>query len=114
MKGIPLLHQRLPCHDRCAIAVAVAHASNVGVKIRHVFNDRKRIREGYRVWTGHTIGCWQWDLILGEYQTLGAAQHMAEAYLTWRALNLWQIGAPRAAYTYHSFCYNAVSSHSAR
>ena len=37
------------------------HASNVGVKIRHVFNRQKRIWEGYQVRTRGTSGCWQWD-----------------------------------------------------
>jgi hypothetical protein len=60
------------------------HASDVGVKIRHAFNRRKRIWEGYQVWTGRTTGWWQWDLILGEYQTLGAAQHAVESYLRLR------------------------------
>jgi hypothetical protein len=38
------------------------HASDVGVKIRHVFNRKKRIWEGYKVWTGRTTGWWQWPI----------------------------------------------------
>jgi hypothetical protein len=60
------------------------HASDVGVKIRHLFNERKRIWEGYSVRTFRTHGWWQWTLVSGEYQTLGAAQHAADPYLRWR------------------------------
>ena len=56
--------------------------TDIGAKIRHLWVPRRRFWEGYRVWVGRTG---KLDIILGTYQTLGAAQHAAEAYLTWRA-----------------------------
>ena len=30
------------------------------------------------------IGWWRWNTHLGDYQTLGAAQHAVECYMRWR------------------------------
>lgn len=56
--------------------------ADLGALVRHLWVPRRRWWEEYRVWVGRTG---KEDLILGTYQTLGAAQHAAEAYLTWRA-----------------------------
>jgi hypothetical protein len=56
--------------------------TDTGALIRHLWVNRRRPWEGYRVCVGRTG---REDLVLGTYQTLGAAQHAAEAYLTWRA-----------------------------
>ena len=59
-------------------------ASNVGIKIRHVFDPKKRLWLGYTVWTGRTTGWWQWNTHLGDFQTLSAAQQAVESHMRWR------------------------------
>jgi hypothetical protein len=56
--------------------------TDTGLQIRHLWNSRRRHWEGFEVWAGQTG---RFSVNLGTFQTLGAAQHAAEAYLAWRA-----------------------------